>query len=139
MVSLEQLPHPDFLPYPNHYTAAFFQNAADAEKAIAELESRGYDDEDFNVFEGEKGVEAVDIEGTHHNVLEKYMRKFIKISDSAEWRFLTEADHEIRNGHVLLCVPTPNDQQKDEVIEVFKKTDAYDIRYFTPLYVEEVM
>ncbi|WII72229.1 hypothetical protein QJS83_17335 [Bdellovibrio sp. 22V] len=139
MVSLEQLPHPEYLPYPNHYTAAFFENAEAAEKAIEQLEELGFTEEDFNIFEGDQGVDAVDIEGTHHTLLEKFMRKFIKFSDSAEWRFLHEADQEIRNGHILLCVPTPKEEDKDDAIAVFKRTEAYDIRYFTPLYIEEVV
>ncbi len=139
MVNLETLPHPEFLPYPNHYTVAFFRNREDAEKAIRELEEQGYDDEDFNLFEGAHGVSAVDLEGTHHTVLENFMRKFIKFSDSAEWNFLREADQEIKNGHILLCVPTPNDLDKEEVIATFKRTGGYDLRYFTPLYVEEVV
>lgn len=139
MVSLEQLPHPDYLPYPNHYTAAFFENADEAMKAIEELEDYGYTDEDFNVFEGDRGIDAVDLDGSHHTLLENYMRKFIKFSDSAEWRFLNEADQEIRNGHVLICVPTPSDSEKEEVIDAFKRYGGYDIRYFTPLYIEEVV
>lgn len=139
MVQLEQLPHPPYLPYPNHYTSGFFQTREEAEQALSELEEQGFSNEDFNVFEGEKGVDAVDVDGTHHTVLEKYMRKFIKFSDSAEWRFLSEADHELRGGHVLLCVPTPEEEQKAKVIEVFKKNSAYDIRYFTPIYIEEVV
>ncbi len=35
MVSLEQLPHPDFLPYPNHYTSAFFRPAKTLKKLSA--------------------------------------------------------------------------------------------------------
>ncbi len=139
MVTLEQLPHPEYLPYPNHYTAGFFQTREDAEKAIKLLEEKGYEDEDFNVFEGEQGVNAIDVDGDHHTILERYMRKFIKISDSAEWRFLDEADKEIKNGHILLCVPTPNSTKKEEVIGAFKEGGAYDIRYFTPLYIEEIL
>ncbi|XGC81220.1 hypothetical protein ACES2L_01835 [Bdellovibrio bacteriovorus] len=139
MVSLEQLPHPEYLPYPNHYTAAFFATREAAEKAIDDLELEGYEDEDFNIFEGDRGVDAIDLEGSHHTMLERFMRQFIKFSDSAEWRFLSEADQELRNGHILICVPTGNDHDKTEVIDVFKRNGAYDIRYFTPLYIEEVV
>lgn len=139
MVNLDQLPHPEYLPYPNHYTAAFFQSKQDAEKAIDELEAYGYDEEDFNVFQGDPGVDAVDVDGIHHTLMEKYMRKFIKFSDSAEWRFLSEADRELRNGHVLICILTLDESQKDEIVSACKTNGAYDIRYFTPLYVEEIV
>lgn len=139
MVTLEQLPHPEYLPYPNHYTAAFFKNKEDAEKAIDELEAYGYSEDDFNIFEGEPGIDAVDLDGVHHTLLEKYMRMFIKFSDSGEWRFLSEADRELRNGHVLVCVLTLDERQKDEIISAFRTNGAYDLRYFTPLYVEEIV
>ncbi|MGZ3771255.1 MAG: hypothetical protein ACXVCP_17060 [Bdellovibrio sp.] len=139
MIRLDQLPHPEYLPYPNRYTAAFFKNVEDAEKAVDELEAYGYDEEDFNVFQGTTGVEAVDVDGLHHTLLENFMRKFIKFSDSAEWRFLNEADRELRNGHVMICVLTLDDDQKDEIVDTFKTSGAYDIRYFTPLYVEEIL
>lgn len=139
MANLDQLPHPEYLPYPNHYTAAFFQNKHAAEQAIDELEAYGYSEEDFNVFQGDGGIDAVDVDGLHHTMLENYMRKFIKFSDSAEWSFLSEADRELRNGHVLICVLTLNQNQKDEIISACKANGAYDIRYFTPLYVEEIV
>lgn len=139
MVSLDQLPHPEYLPYPNHYTAAFFKSKEEAEKAVEELEAFGYSEEDFNIFQGDPGVDAVDVDGLHHTMMENYMRKFIKFSDSAEWRFLNEADRELRNGHVLVCVLTLDEDQKDEIIGSFKASGAYDIRYFTPLYVEEIL
>lgn len=138
MTHLEQLPHPQYLPYPSHYTVGFFESPGEAEKAISELESLGFSDEDFNVFEGESGLQAIDLDGSHHNLVERYLRKFIKFSDSAEWRFLNEADYEIRKGHIMLCILTPHDKEKNQVHEVFKKNKAYDIRYFTPLYIEEM-
>lgn len=81
----------------------------------------------------------MDTDGSHHTILKKYMRKFIKFSDSADWRFLTEADQEIRDGHILVCVPTPTDEEKNLVIGAFQRSGAYDIRYFGPIAVEEVI
>ncbi|MEN0057696.1 MAG: hypothetical protein AAGB31_02585 [Bdellovibrio sp.] len=138
MTHLDQLPHPESLPYPNRYTAAFFSSSEEAERSISDLEMQGYTDEDFNVFEGNSGIAAIDADGNHHNMLENYMRKFIRFSDSAEWKFLHEADIEIRNGHILLCVPTSTEEQKKSVVDIFHQNGAYDIRYFTPLYIEEV-
>lgn len=138
MNNLEQLPHPEFLPYPNHYTAGFFADRSSVENTVRDLEDLGYKNEDFNLFEGPEGVKAIDVDGLHHNLLERFMRKFIKFSDAAEWRFLNEADREIRQGSILLCVPTPNDKEKWDVIHCFKQNHAYDIRYFSPLFVEEV-
>lgn len=138
MISLEKLPHPSILPYPNHYTAAFFHRAEDACQAIEDLEARGYHDEDFNIFDGDLGIEAVDRDGIRHSVLERFMRRFLKFSDSAEWRFLNEADQELKNGNILVCVPTPKAATKEEVVTVFKVYGGYDLRYFTPIYIEEI-
>lgn len=139
MIDLEKLPHPTILPYPNHYTAAFFHTAEEACAAIEDLESRwGYHDEDFNVFDGETGVEAVDLDGIRHTVLERFMRRFLKFSDSSEWRFLKEADQELKTGNILVCVATLQASRKEEVARTFREYGGYDLRYFTPVYIEEL-
>lgn len=138
MINLESLPHPDILPFPNHYTVAFFHTAKEACNAIEDLESRGYQDQDFNVFDGDKGVEAVDVDGIRHTILERFLRRFLKFSDSAEWRFLSDADQELKNGNILICVPTASAAKKDEVSTTFKAYGGYDLRYFTPIYIEEI-
>jgi hypothetical protein len=138
MIKLENLPHPTYLPYPNHYTAAFFHSANEACSAVEDLQTRGFSDEEFSVFDGQTGVEVVDLDGVHHGMFERFMMRFMRFSDSAEWRFLQEADQELRSGSILICVPTPVESEQNEVIRVLRNYGGYDLRYFTPIYTEEV-
>lgn len=142
MVRLEHLPHPPFLNFPNHYTAAFFKSAQDAEHALDTLMTYGYSEEEFNVFEGYPLKTEADQEGSptdeEGSLLEKFMQKFIKVANAGDWAFLERADAELKNGCVLICVATHKRSEKEEIITVFRQHDAYDIRYFTPMYIEEV-
>lgn len=79
------------------------------------------------------------LEGSHHTLLNGYMRKFVKFSDAAEWHFLTEADREIRNGHILVFVAAPTKEEKDLIIQAFRNQGAFGIRYFSAIAIEEVV
>ncbi|AHI04788.1 hypothetical protein BDW_01390 [Bdellovibrio bacteriovorus W] len=138
MFELDKLPHPSYLPYPNKYTSAFFTNNKDAQDAVNELLNEGFTMDDFFVFQGPQGLNAIDAEGVHHNLLARYMRQFIKFSASAEWDFLSSADQNLREGHLLICVLTPTEQDKDEVVSCFQGKGGYDIKHFTPMYIEDV-
>ena len=139
MSRLEHLPHPSRLPSLNHHTLAFFTNAEDVRRAASALINIGFSENDINIFEGDEGVEAVDIDATHSDLVSKYFRKFVKFSDAAEWHFLAEADDELRRGHVLFCVVTMNEEERDKVVPILKRFHAYDIRYCSGLHVEEVV
>lgn len=117
----------------------FFHTRAEALGAINELEQSSFQSEDFNVFEGEQGTAALDLEGSHHTLLNGYMRKFVKFSDAAEWHFLTEAEREIRSGHILLFVAAPTKEEKELVITAFKNQGAFGIRYFSAIAIEDVV
>ncbi|AHZ86014.1 hypothetical protein AB1A81_01815 [Bdellovibrio bacteriovorus] len=139
MSQLEHLPHPSRLPSLNHHTLAFFSNPEDARKAASELVNAGFHEADINVFEGDDGVEAVDLDSIHADLMEKYYRKFVKFSDSAEWHFLTEADDELRRGHILMCLVTMNVEEKDAAVPILRKHKAFDMRYCTGIAIEEVV
>ena len=139
MSQLEHLPHPNHLPSLNHHTLAFFTNSEDVRRAASALINIGFQETDISIFEGDEGVEAVDLDATHSDLVGKYLRKFVKFSDAAEWHFLTEADDELRRGHVLVCLVTMNEEEKDKAIPILKRFHAYDIRYCSGLYFEEVV
>ncbi|UXR65387.1 hypothetical protein EZJ49_03860 [Bdellovibrio bacteriovorus] len=139
MSQLEHLPHPNHLPSLNHHTLAFFAKGEDVRKAASALINIGFKEEDINIFEGDEGVDAIDIESNHADLVGKYFRKFVKFSDSAEWHFLTEADDEIRRGHILMCLVTMNEEEKNKAVPILKRFHGYDIRYCTGLYFEEVV
>lgn len=138
MSQLEHLPHPQRLPSLVHHTLAFFPTDEEARKAASELVNLGFSEADLLIFEGDEGVDAIDIEGNRGDLLDRYYKKFVKFSDSAEWHFLLEADEQLRQGHVLMCLITDTDEEKEMVVPVLKRHRGYDIRYVSGLYVEEI-
>lgn len=139
MSQLEHLPHPSRLPSLNHHTLAFFSKPEDVRSAASALVNAGFQEEDINVFEGDGGVDAVDLDSTHSDVMEKYYRKFVKFSDAAEWHFLLEADDELRRGHILMCLVTEDVEEKNLAVPILRKYNAFDIRYCTGIAIEEVV
>ena len=139
MQNLENISHPTYLPELNHHVVAFFEFSEDLLKATSHLVNHGLHEEDFFVFEGSEGIEAVDLLGERHSYFEKYMRKFIQFSDAAEWRFLREADEELRKGRFLLVINMPTDVKKYDIVGTLKANHAYDIRLCSHISIEEVV
>lgn len=139
MSQLQHLPHPSRLPSLNHHTLAFFLSDEDARKTASALVNAGFHESDILVFEGDEGVDAIDIDATQSGLMERYFRKFVKFSDAAEWHFLMEADDELKRGHVLLCIVTLSEKEKDQVVPILKQYNAFDIRYCAGISIEEVV
>lgn len=138
MSQLDHLPHPQRLPSLNHHTLSFFPSDEDARMAASELVNLGFSESDILIFEGDEGAEAIDLAGNQGDWLDRYYKKFVKFSDSAEWYFLLEADNQLRQGHVLMCLITNTEVEKNKVVPLLKRHQGYGIRYVSGLYVEEI-
>lgn len=138
MDNLERIEHPEYFSFQKNHTLGFFDSRENLELALAALRSHGMDDSFFRLYEGERGIHAIDRDGEEHSMLERYARLIQKIYGSGDWRLLEEADEEIREGHFLLSVFTEDDEAKAEIVEVLRAFGAHDIRYLSPIYVEEI-
>lgn len=137
MNNLEQIHHPSYLTLPSHYTTAFFTTAREALLAIEDLESLGFASEDLSILEGPRGIDAIDLEGKKHSFWSEYRRKISQLADGAEWHFLTDAEKELSNSHLLLLVPTQGNEVKEVAIRSLKKNGGYGLRYITNFTIEE--
>ena len=138
MENLERIEHPEYFSFQKNHTLGFFNTSENLEQALTALRSHGMDDSFFRLYEGESGIHAIDLDGDKHSMMERYARLIQKIYGSGDWRLLEDADSEIREGHFLLSVFTEDDEAKAEIVEVFKAFGAHDIRYLSPIYVEEI-
>ena len=138
MISIDNLPHPQNLSYPNYCVSGFFRSREEAAEAVQALEEDGFSDDDFCVFEGESGLKALDFTGQEHGGFEFIKRKFMQFFEVAEWVLRQEADQELRAGAVMVLADTENKEYKDQIVNCFRQHGAYDIRFFDPYYVEEV-
>lgn len=138
MENLEQIHHPSYLSLSKHYATAFFATVKDAIQVIEDLEAVGFEPEDFSVYEGPQGVKSIDLDGKNHSIWSEYRRKISKFSDGAEWHFLTDAENELRNSHILLLIPTQGKDTKEYVIQCLKKNGGFGIRYTTNFTIEEI-
>lgn len=138
-ININKLPHPDYMPYPRNQTVGFYPSREKMAQAIEELLSQGFDEEDLNIFEGEQGLHAIDVEGSEHTFFEYLARKSQKFWGSGEWAFFEEANQELKKGHALLSVYTEDEAEKDIISAIMKRHGAYDIRYFARAYTERIL
>lgn len=139
MSELEHLPHPSHMPSLSHHIFAFFPNSDEVRKAASALVNAGFHEKDIIVFEGDEGVAALDINNERADPLERFFRRFVKFSDAAEWRLLKEADAEIKKGHILMGLAVHKTKDKDKALAAIKRNQAYNIRYCSGLYIEDVV
>lgn len=137
-MQIESLPHPDYLKYPKKRTLCFFNTREQAENAVQAIMREGFPAEAINVYEGEHGLSAVDATGEMHSLKEAWARWTQKFLGTGEWDLVSEADKELREGHLLLSVLTPNDSDKEDVADLMLLNGGHSIRYVNPLYNEEL-
>ncbi|MDG0817136.1 hypothetical protein [Bdellovibrio svalbardensis] len=138
MIQISQLPHPDYLKYPKHHTLCFFSTEEQAQNTAEAILRQGLHEKDINIYEGAHGLNAIDSAGNQHSVKEAWARWVQKFLGTGEWDLVSEADRELREGHLLMSVLTVKEDQKDQVAELMLLNGGHSIRYIAPLYNEEM-
>lgn len=138
MVQIESLPHPDYLKYPKKHTLCFFNTKEQAQNAADAIVRQGFDEQCISIYEGERGLEAVDASGEAHSAKEAWARWVQKFLGTGEWDLVAEADKELREGHLLMSVLTVDEQDKEDVADLMLLNGGHSIRYIDPLYNEEL-
>lgn len=125
-----------FLNYPTHRTVGFFDSPGVLRPLMHELTRFGLEKDEIDVLKGEEGINAVDHDGSQHGIYARWMRISQRFFHTGEWELIELADAELRQGHALVAVLTPNELEKDEVVRLMRKFGGHDIKYFDPWYVE---
>jgi hypothetical protein len=138
MELLNRIEHPDYLSYPTNRTVCVFDTIEEAEDAILALERLGYREDDMRVFEGEEGRDALDVDGSKHSVVPKFMRAAEKFFETGEWDLVKAADQELKEGHLIFSVLTPEENLREAAVETLRKHGGHTIKYFSRYYVEHL-
>lgn len=124
------------LPYPTDHTVCFINKFSDVENLLQSLEDSNIGMDQVDLLYGQEGLEMVDLKGDYHSFYEKCVRMAQKFWGSGEWVFFEIADEEIRQGHYLVVVATKDEDVKDVVVDLMRKNNAHDIKYFNTMFVE---
>ncbi len=124
------------LPYPTDHTVCFINKFSDVENLLQSLEDSNIGMDHVDLLYGQEGLEMVDLKGDYHSFYEKCVRMAQKFWGSGEWVFFEIADEEIRQGHYLVVVATKDEDVKDIVVDLMRKNNAHDIKYFNTMFVE---
>jgi hypothetical protein len=124
------------MPYPTNHTVCFMNDFNDVENLLKDLEAENTDMEHVDLLYGQEGLDMIDLKGDRHTFYEKCVRMAQRFWGSGEWVFFEIADEEIRDGHYLVAVLTKDETLKEKVVELMRKNNAHDIKYFNSMFVE---
>ena len=124
------------MPYPTDHTVCFMNKFMDVEGLLKDLDESKIDMDHVDLLYGQEGLEMIDLKGDYHSFYEKCVRMAQRFWGSGEWIFFEIADEEIRQGHYLVVVATPDESQKETIVEMMRKNNAHDIKYFNSMFVE---
>jgi hypothetical protein len=124
------------MPYPTDHTVCFMNKFLEVEALLKDLQDQKIDVNHIDLLYGQEGLEMIDLKGDYHSFYEKCVRMAQRFWGSGEWVFFEIADEEIRQGHYLVIVATPDEVQKETVVDLMRKNNAHDIKYFNSMFVE---
>ncbi len=124
------------MPYPTDHTVCFMNKFDDVETLLKDLEMQKIDMEHVDLLYGQEGLDMIDLKGDNHSFYEKCVRMAQRFWGSGEWVFFEIADEEIREGHYLVLVATKDETLKEQVVDLMRKNNAHDIKYFNTMFVE---
>lgn len=124
------------MPYPTDHTVCFLNSFDDVENLLSDFEGSGIDIDHVDLLYGQEGLEMIDLKGDCHSFYEKLVRIAQRFWGSGEWVFFEIADDEMRKGHYLIVVATPDENMKQNIVDLMRKNNSHDIKYFNSMFVE---
>jgi hypothetical protein len=96
--------------------------------AVTELNNAGFQKEQVQVLCGEKGSERLDVAGERHGFLAKVYRTVEKMG--VESKDLSEYESELLGGHFLLAVDVPDEDERMQVLNIFKAHGGHRVNFY---------
>ncbi len=128
----------DRFPYPGGNVLAVLLDAEALDGARERLEQAGFGPDRYDVLQGERDVERIDVRGEGHGLAGTMIRKLQgALSDDAD-HVRRYAEH-LRAGHYLVGVSVGEDEgAKRRAADALRAADAQLLNYFAENYVEDL-
>ena len=117
----------------DHFLIGVLDDQASANDAADALRKAGWNDEDFKLFHGEEAINSAEEhpEATEeHQSLAKRAAIIARDLSSNEGGLAAEYEEEMRKGHHLLAIYTPDSEHEDRAQEVLQSHDAHYVECF---------
>jgi hypothetical protein len=128
----------DRFPYPGGNVVGVLADNAALDDARKWLEQAGFGPDRYDVLQGERDVERIDVEGEGHGLGGTIVRKLQAIfSDDAD-HVRQYAEH-LRAGHYVVGVSVGEDEAaKESAANALRAADAQSLNYYAENYVEDL-
>ena len=128
----------DRFPYPGGNVVGVLIDGAALAGARERLQQAGFGPDRYDVLEGERDVERIDLKGEEHGRVGTIMRKLQAVlSDDAD-HARRYAEH-LRDGHYVVGVSVGEDEEvKQRAADALRSADAQFLNYYADNYVEDL-
>ena len=127
----------NFLTYPTDKIMGVLGTPEELRSTVSALNKAGFNKEQVQVLCGSKGAERLDATGEHHGFLAKAYR-FVERFGDMESRSLSEYKDELLDGHFLVSVDAPDEEDRTRVLDILKAHDAHRVNVFGKWTVEGI-
>jgi hypothetical protein len=125
-----------FIGYPSRQVVGVFDSRAAAERAVAAMRDAGANAATIQVYEGAADSERFDATGARHGILAR-LRRMMQFGLMDQLPAMAWYEAALREGKVVVAVPTTNRQQTLRAVEAMKVAGGHFINRFGRLDTEE--
>jgi hypothetical protein len=112
---------------PAYLLACAIVNAADTERAVAELNENGFSRESLAVLHGEEGASALRTRGSHETLLHRLVVRFNEFAGATDDFVRHHIELAEQGQHVVLvALPSGDTHEVERVWEILKRHNAHE-------------
>jgi hypothetical protein len=126
-----------FLRYPTRQVVGVVSTAADLNNILQALADAGIGREAIKVFSGEEGIRTIDPKGIYHGLIGRLTRVAQTLGEELE--HMVRYEEELRAGHFLVVVSTPDERSKETAYRAFRDHGGRFVDYYGPLAIEHLV
>jgi hypothetical protein len=128
----------DRFPYPGGSVVGVFADDAAVDDARERLEQAGFEPDRYEVLEGERDAERIDVGGEGHGLGGSIIRELQTLFSDDAAHVRRYAEH-LRAGHYVLGVSVGEDEAtKERAASALRGADAQFLNYYAENYVEDL-
>ena len=129
-----RVPEGSPLPYPTHKVLGILSSEDAVWQAIDELTSRGFVEEDIELWGGQAGSQAIHESFSRSGLMGRLKRLVQELGEEGD--NIRSYDEALKAGQFLLVVPAPNAEAKESVRDIMVRHGGHFISYFDHLTIE---
>ena len=125
-----------FLRYPARKVIGVVDTPDALDRVLQALARAGFTRDQIRVFSGDEGIRSIDADGVHHGLLARVIRVIQALGDERE--HMARYERELRAGHFVVVVSTPDSASKERAREAFQGNGHF-VDYYGPLAIEHLV